>query len=67
MNKIKAWVEGVRGFFGEVQTELKRCAWPTRSELVGSTVVVVVSVMLLSVVVGLSDGVMMVFLKLVLR
>ncbi len=57
----------MRGFLGEVNLELKKCSWPSRSELMESTVVVIVSVVLLAVFVGLSDGVLLALLRLVLR
>ena len=42
-------------FLREVRTELVKSSWPTRKELVDSTGVVVVAVLLFSVFVGLSD------------
>ena len=47
MSKIAESIGGIRGFFGEVSAELKKCAWPTRPELFDSTVVVILSVALL--------------------
>ena len=44
MSKIAESIGGIRGFFGEVSAELKKCAWPTRPELFDSTVVVIISV-----------------------
>jgi preprotein translocase subunit SecE len=45
------WREGaflrLSGYFRETQEELKKCTWPTWDELIGSTVVVMVSVALL--------------------
>ena len=35
---------GIRGFFGEVKSELKKVAWPTRTEVFNSTVVVLIAV-----------------------
>jgi preprotein translocase SecE subunit len=55
MEKIRAWIGRVRAFLGEVQVELKKCSWPTGRELLESTMVVVVSVVLLSTFVALSD------------
>jgi preprotein translocase subunit SecE len=42
-------------FLSEVVVELKKSAWPTRSELVDSTLVVLVTVILLGVFVALAD------------
>ena len=55
MSKITDSIGGLRGFFGEVGAELKKCAWPTRPELVDSTVVVIISVGILGGFVALSD------------
>jgi preprotein translocase subunit SecE len=42
-------------FINEVKGELKKVSWPTREELIGSTVVVLVTVAILSVFVGICD------------
>ena len=42
-------------FVTEVKTELKKVSWPTRDELIASTVVVLVTVAILSVFVGFCD------------
>ena len=43
------------GFVNEVKIELKKVSWPNKDELVGSTVVVLVSVAILSIFVGVCD------------
>lgn len=67
MNKVGQMFSGTRTFFGEVQAELKKCAWPTRSELLESTIVVMVSVLIITAAVGLSDLVLLQFMNLVMR
>lgn len=42
-------------FFGQVKSELKKVAWPTKNELVSSTIVVLVSTILLAVFIGACD------------
>ena len=46
------WRKGIlmkiRDYVGETQEELRKCTWPSRDELKGSTVVVVVAIALLS-------------------
>ena len=66
MSKITESIGGVRGFFGEVSAELKKCAWPTRPELFVSTVVVVLSVGLLGGFVALCDVVLRELIRLVI-
>jgi preprotein translocase subunit SecE len=67
MKKIVELFDALKTFLGEVKTELLKCTWPTRRELMGSTMVVVVSVIILAVFVGLSDTTLMGFLRAVLR
>lgn len=63
MNKITAKAARLREFFGEVNVELKKCAWPARAELLESTVVVIVSVVLTAAFVGVSDTLLLWLLK----
>ena len=44
-----------REFFAEVIVELKKSAWPTRKELVDSSLVVIVTVLILGVFVAGAD------------
>jgi preprotein translocase subunit SecE len=67
MKKIVELFNALKTFLGEVKIELKKCTWPTRQELFGSTMVVVISVLILGVFVGLSDTVLMGLLRAVLR
>ena len=67
MKKIKEAIAGLRNFIDEVRNELKKCTWPTRSELIDSTTVVIVSVVIVSVFVGVSDLVLMNLLRMVIR
>ena len=66
MNKIQAFIIKVTGFINEVGLELKKSAWPTRSELQESTLVVIMSVLILGAFVGLSDLILMRVLHLIL-
>jgi len=67
MKKIVELFNALKTFLSEVKIELKKCTWPTRQELLGSTIVVVISVLILGVFVGLSDTVLMGLLRSVLR
>jgi preprotein translocase subunit SecE len=42
-------------FLREVKTELKKVTWPTRKQTMGSTLVVIVLVMIISVFLGIVD------------
>ena len=48
------WEQLVR-FLKEVRTEVRKVNWPPRKELVGSTIVVIVSVFILSFFLGVVD------------
>ena len=52
----------VQGFVTEVWAELKKSSWPTRRELVDSTIVVIVTILILGIFVALAD---LVFLRIV--
>jgi preprotein translocase SecE subunit len=43
----KGYLVKIRNYFAETQEELKKCSWPSREELRGSTVVVLVTTVLL--------------------
>ena len=49
---------GITKFIGEVKTEMKKVAWPSKDELVSSTVIVLVSVFLLAIFIGVCDVVL---------
>jgi preprotein translocase subunit SecE len=49
-------------FLVDVWTELKKSSWPTRKELVDSTIVVIVTVLVLGMFVALAD---LVFLRII--
>jgi len=67
MKKIVEQIGSLKTFLSEVKVELKKCTWPTRRELIGSTIVVVVSVLIMGVFVGLSDTVLVSIMRAVLR
>ena len=55
MSKLAQKITDLRSFFSEVKQELYKCSWPVRNELVESTWVVIVSVVILGSFVSLSD------------
>jgi preprotein translocase subunit SecE len=42
-NKPKQWWASTREFFRDTTGEMKKVTWPTKNEVVGTTVVVIVS------------------------
>jgi preprotein translocase subunit SecE len=45
----------IRKFFDEVVQELQKVAWPSKDELIGSTMVVIAMTLVLSVFIGIVD------------
>ena len=50
-----SWNDQVREFSKDVQVEFGKVSWPTRNELRDSTVVVIVTMLLITVFVGIID------------
>ncbi len=46
----------IKQFFSEVISEMKKVSWPSRQELIGSTVVVITLVAILSLYIGAVDA-----------
>ena len=57
----------IKSFFGEVRTEMGKVSWPDRTELVGSTAVVFVSVILLALFIGACDFVLSKLIQLLIH
>jgi preprotein translocase subunit SecE len=66
MKKLKAMAQSARVFMAEVAAEMKKTSWPSRDELLSSTVLIIVSSLILSVVVGVSDKILSGILRLLL-
>lgn len=67
MGKLGRMIAGFRAFLEEVRLELSKCTWPTRPELMESTVVVVISCVILAAYVGVSDFLLMNLLSVIIR
>jgi len=67
VSKILDSFRSVQFFLADVRNELRKSTWPTRGELIESTVVVILSVILFAVFVGLCDTVLRQFIGLVTR
>ena len=57
----------IRKFFSEVRAEMQKVTWPTREEIVGSTAVVLTTMLILSTFIGSCDFVLAHALKVILR
>ncbi|MBN2161826.1 MAG: preprotein translocase subunit SecE [Pontiellaceae bacterium] len=67
MNKLNELVGKIKTFIEEVKVELMKCSWPTRKELFGQSVVVIISVIILAAFVGLCDLANWGLLKFIIR
>ena len=45
----------VAGFFNDIKLEMSKVSWPTKDELIGSTIIVMVSLAILSIFIGICD------------
>ena len=53
--KFKGYINKGLQFLREVKVELKKVVWPTRKQTLGSTVVVLILVMIVSIFLGMVD------------
>ncbi len=65
--KIKSYLDTSLQFLREVKVELKKVTWPTRKQTMGSTVVVIILVMIISLFLGVIDVGLSSLLRLVLK
>ncbi|MEE8424120.1 MAG: preprotein translocase subunit SecE [Thermodesulfobacteriota bacterium] len=57
----------IKTFFKEVKIELKKSIFPTREEVIGSTKVVIITVLIVSVFLGFVDLLLSEFVTFILR
>ena len=57
----------VAKFINEVKLELTKVSWPTRRELINSTIVVIVSVAILAIFISICDLVWSTIINFVMR
>lgn len=57
----------ISNFISEVTVELKKVSWPTRSELIGSTIVVIISVAVMAAYIGICDFIFSKAVHLIIR
>ncbi|UCC78551.1 MAG: preprotein translocase subunit SecE [Candidatus Zixiibacteriota bacterium] len=60
-------IEKVTKYFNDTIQELRKVAWPSRDELIGSTIVVVVMSLLVSIFIGVVDQVLNKLVNLLVR
>jgi len=56
MPEMKNLLSSAVDFLKEVTTELKKVTWPSKQEVIGSTIIVCVVVAIYAVILGTMDG-----------
>ena len=64
---IKTWTENAKQFYADVRSEMKKVSWPSRQEVLGTTIVVIVAVFFLGLYLGAVDQLLGLGLNWVLR
>ena len=65
--KIQGWAQRVTQFYQDVRAEMKKVSWPARQEVLGTTMVVIVSVFFFGVYLFVVDYVLQSGLNWVLK
>ncbi len=60
-------IQRVKNFLGEVKTETKKVNYPSKEELLGSTWVVIITVILIGIFLGMIDFGLSRALKVIIR
>ncbi|MCX7014098.1 MAG: preprotein translocase subunit SecE [Candidatus Sumerlaeota bacterium] len=56
--KVKELWGKAEVFYREIKTEMRKVAWPSRDEVIGNTIIVLITVVILAVVIGSVDAVL---------
>ena len=49
------WLTKTKAFFAEVRSEIKKCSFPTREEVVGTTIVVIITSVVFAIFLWVAD------------
>ena len=55
MNRVTEWWNKSKEFIGEVRSEMRKVSFPTRDEVVGTTIVVVITSAVFAVYLWIAD------------
>lgn len=55
LETIQAWAQKTKQFFGEVRVELQRVTWPDRREITGTTIIVIIVVIVSGIYLSIMD------------
>ena len=65
-SKVRAWGVAMQVFYREVRVEMQKVAWPSRADVIGSTIVVLVAVVVITVIIAGADEILSRVLSLLL-
>jgi preprotein translocase subunit SecE len=54
--KIKDWAVRAKEFYFAVRSEMKKVSWPSRQEVMSTTLVVIIAVLFFGAYLGVVDG-----------
>ncbi|MEA2012216.1 MAG: preprotein translocase subunit SecE [Verrucomicrobiota bacterium] len=57
----------IKNFYEDTVSEVKKCTWPTKTELLNSTILVVVTLLIMMVWIGFVDKVSSMFVRWVIN
>ena len=66
MNKLQGLFQTIKNFVNEVAGEIIKSSWPSRQELLESTIVIIISVLLMGLFIGVSDKIVVIILRLLI-
>ena len=56
--KIKDWAVRAKEFYFAVRSEMKKVSWPSRQEVMSTTLVVIIAVLFFGAYLGVLDGIL---------
>ncbi|KPL12940.1 hypothetical protein AMJ85_00805 [candidate division BRC1 bacterium SM23_51] len=66
METLQKWYNKAQVFLREVRVEMQKVVWPSKQDVYGATFVVLVSVVILTIAIGIEDRILSGILGLIL-
>jgi preprotein translocase subunit SecE len=55
LKSLETWIQNAKKFYADVRIEMKKVTWPSRQEVVGTTVIVIIAVFILGIYLAVVD------------
>ena len=65
--KFQSWGVALQVFYREVRVEMQKVAWPSRNDVIGSTIVVLVAIVAVTVVITGADEILSLAMRVLLH